>query len=67
MKHFIIDVDGISQTVKFYYDKKGKIFKALADDHDALNLIRKSINILFITGDKKGFYFKKKNSGSYGV
>ena len=61
MKHFIIDVDGTLTDGKFYYDKKGKIFKAFGpDDHDALNLIRKSINILFITGDKKGFDISKK-------
>ena len=45
-----------------------KFFKAFgADDHDALSILKKYINIIFITGDKKGFKIsKKKNIQSHG-
>ena len=46
---------------KFYYSVDGKILKAFgADDHDALSILKKYMNIIFVTGDKKGFKISKK-------
>ena len=60
-KNLEIDVDGVMTDGKFYYSLEGKILKAFgADDHDALSILKKFINIIFVTGDKKGFKISKK-------
>ena len=60
-KNLVIDVDGVMTAGKFYYSLEGKILKAFgADDHDALSILKKFINIIFVTGDKKGFKISKK-------
>lgn len=60
-KNLVIDVDGVMTDGKFYYSLEGKILKAFgADDHDALSILKKFINIIFVTGDKKGFKISKK-------
>ena len=60
-KNLVIDVDGVMTDGKFYYSVDGKILKAFgADDHDALTILKKYINIIFVTGDKKGFKISKK-------
>jgi len=60
-RNFILDVDGIMTDGKFYYSTKGKIIKCFgADDHDALSILKAHINILFVTGDKKGFKISEK-------
>lgn len=61
MKNFILDVDGVIATGQFLYSSKGKQFKIFGShDHDGLNLIKDKVNILFISGDKKGFPISKK-------
>ncbi len=61
LKHFILDVDGVFTDGKFYYTAEGKVMKLFGpDDHDALLLIKKHLNILMVTGDKKGFEISKK-------
>ncbi len=58
---FILDVDGVLTTGTFFYDKNGKILKEFGpDDHDALNILKKYLSILFISADKKGFSISKK-------
>ena len=58
---FILDVDGIMTTGQFLYDKSGKVLKVFGpDDHDALSLLSKHLEIRFVTGDKKGFDISKK-------
>ncbi len=60
-KNLVIDVDGVMTDGKFYYSIEGKMLKAFgADDHDALSLIKNFMNVVFITGDKKGFSISKK-------
>lgn len=60
-KFFIIDVDGILTDGTFYYTTEGKVMKKFgADDNDALSLLKPYIDILFITGDKRGFPISKK-------
>ncbi len=60
-KYFILDVDGVLTNGQFIYDNKGKKFKIFGpDDADALNILKKYINILFVTADKKGLSISKK-------
>ena len=60
-KNLIIDVDGVMTDGKFYYSAEGKMMKAFGpDDHDALSLLKEHMNIIFITGDKKGFSISRK-------
>ena len=65
-KNLIIDVDGVMTDGKFYYSNEGKVMKAFgADDHDVLSILKNYINIIFITGDKKGFSISKKRIVSH--
>jgi 3-deoxy-D-manno-octulosonate 8-phosphate phosphatase (KDO 8-P phosphatase) len=61
IKYFIIDVDGVMTTGKFFYSSKGKELKEFGPhDSDGLKLIDKFIKILFVTADKRGFLISKK-------
>ena len=61
MSCFILDVDGVLSTGHFFYASSGKIMKMFGpDDNDGLSLLRSSIEIRFVTGDKKGFEISKK-------
>jgi 3-deoxy-D-manno-octulosonate 8-phosphate phosphatase (KDO 8-P phosphatase) len=61
MFSFILDVDGVMTTGHFLYTEKGKVMKIFGpDDNDGLSLLRKFIEIRFITGDKKGLPISKK-------
>jgi 3-deoxy-D-manno-octulosonate 8-phosphate phosphatase (KDO 8-P phosphatase) len=60
-KIFILDVDGVLTSGSFLYNKDGKYLKVFGpDDNDGLKLLNKKLEILFITGDKKGFEISKK-------
>ena len=60
-KVFILDVDGVLTDGGFYYTTEGKVMKKFgADDNDALSLLRPYIDILFVTGDKRGFEISNK-------
>ena len=53
---FVVDVDGVMTTGQFWYSSEGKMYKVFGpDDHDALLLLRSYLDILFVTGDRKGF------------
>ena len=61
MNTFILDVDGVLTDGGFYYSEEGKIIKKFgADDNDALSLLRPYMNIVFVTGDKRGFEISNK-------
>lgn len=60
-KTFILDVDGVMTDGRFYYTKEGKAMKVFgSDDHDALCLLKPYMEILFVTGDHRGFDISKK-------
>lgn len=57
----ILDVDGVLTDGGFYYTIDGKVMKKFGpDDNDALSLLRPHLEILFVTGDKKGFEISRK-------
>ncbi len=61
MKNFIIDVDGVMTDGQFHVSSEGKVMKIFGpNDHDALLLLKPLINIVFVTGDKKGLPITKK-------
>jgi 3-deoxy-D-manno-octulosonate 8-phosphate phosphatase (KDO 8-P phosphatase) len=60
-KVLIIDVDGVMTTGELCYTKDGKTMKIFGpDDHDALSLLKKYIEIRFVTGDKSGFKISQR-------
>ena len=60
-KVFIIDVDGVLTDGGFYYSADGKVLKKFgADDNDALSLLKPYLEIIFITGDKRGYPISEK-------
>tara|TARA_Y100000816_G_scaffold292340_1_gene287088 strand:- start:4323 stop:4850 length:528 start_codon:yes stop_codon:yes gene_type:complete len=60
-KTLILDVDGVMTDGKFYYTEDGKIMKVFgADDNDALSMLKNFMDIIFVTGDKKGFKISRK-------
>lgn len=60
-KVFILDVDGVLTTGRFFYDENGKAFKEFgADDNDALKLLEGLLEVRFVSGDKRGFPISKR-------
>jgi 3-deoxy-D-manno-octulosonate 8-phosphate phosphatase (KDO 8-P phosphatase) len=58
---FILDVDGVLTTGQFFYTDDGKFAKVFGpDDNDALKLLEPYCEILFVTGDRKGFEISKR-------
>ena len=58
---FIVDVDGVMTDGKFYYTTEGKVMKKFGpDDHDGLSLLKNDMDIIFVTGDSKGFPISQK-------
>ncbi len=61
IKNFILDVDGVFTDGQFHYTLEGKSAKIFGpDDHDALLLVKPFLNIIAVTGDKKGFPITQK-------
>jgi 3-deoxy-D-manno-octulosonate 8-phosphate phosphatase (KDO 8-P phosphatase) len=61
LKNFVIDVDGVMTDGQFHYSVDGKVMKIFgSDDNDALALLAPHMNILFVTGDKRGLPITKK-------
>ena len=55
-KRFILDVDGVLNDGMLYWGIDGKPFKAFGNyDHDGLKLLRKHIDIEFVSADENGF------------
>lgn len=60
-KVFVLDIDGVLTDGGFYYTAEGKVMKKFgADDNDALSLLRPYLEIIFVTGDKRGFEISSK-------
>ncbi len=60
-KIFLIDVDGVMTNGQFGYTKEGKMTKNFGpDDHDGLSLLKRFMEIKFVTGDKSGIEITKK-------
>jgi 3-deoxy-D-manno-octulosonate 8-phosphate phosphatase (KDO 8-P phosphatase) len=60
-KNLILDVDGVMTDGTFFYTSEGKVMKQFgSDDHDGLLLLKQHLNIVFVTGDRKGFEITKK-------
>lgn len=58
---FILDVDGVMTDGSFLYGTEGKFAKRFsADDHDGLSLLKRHMEILFVTGDHRGFPISAK-------
>ena len=56
MKTLILDVDGVLTDGQFHYTVEGKAAKIFGpDDADAILLAKPFIEVVAITGDKKGF------------
>lgn len=52
---FVLDVDGVMTDGKSIYTDAGKVMKVFGpDDHDTLNLLRDSLDIWFVSADKRG-------------
>lgn len=61
IENFVLDVDGVLTRSMLLYTQEGKTMKVFGpDDHDALNLLRDKLKIIFVTGDKRGFAISKK-------
>ena len=57
----IFDVDGVMTTGSFLYSVEGKVLKMFGpDDNDGLKLLEKYLEIIFVSGDKRGFQISKK-------
>ena len=55
-KRFIMDVDGVLNDGMLYWGVDGKPFKAFGNyDHDGLKLLRKHIEIEFVSADENGW------------
>ncbi len=61
IKYFILDVDGVLTTGQFLYTCDGKFAKVFGpDDNDALKLLAPYLELIFVTGDRKGFEISKR-------
>ena len=59
-KNIVLDVDGIMTTGQFFYDENGKRYKVFdPDDADALKILKRFMNIVFVSADKRGFKISK--------
>lgn len=61
IKHFILDVDGVLTDGQFHYSADGKVMKIFGpDDNDAIALLQQHIEVVAITGDKRGLPITQK-------
>jgi 3-deoxy-D-manno-octulosonate 8-phosphate phosphatase (KDO 8-P phosphatase) len=67
-KTFVLDLDGVFTDGAFLYSKDGKVMKVFgADDHDALKILDRLIEIHVITADRRGFDISQRRvSGDMG-
>jgi 3-deoxy-D-manno-octulosonate 8-phosphate phosphatase (KDO 8-P phosphatase) len=61
MNVFVGDVDGVLTTGHFVYSADGKTHKVFGpDDHDALKLLGRHVEVRFISGDRSGFAISER-------
>lgn len=61
----VFDVDGVMTASSFFYTAEGKVMKEFSvDDHDALLLLKPNLDILFVSGDRKGFPISQRRIAS---
>ena len=61
IKNFVIDCDGCLTDGKFTYTAAGKVSKVYGpDDSDALDILKRHLNIFFVSGDRRGFAITQK-------
>lgn len=59
--YLVIDVDGVLTDGQYYYSVDGKVMKVFGpNDHDVLEIVKKYIDVRFITGDRRGFPITRK-------
>jgi len=61
IKYLVLDVDGVLTTGQFLYTENGKFAKIFGPhDNDGIKMIRKHMEVIAITADKRGFPITKK-------
>lgn len=56
IKNLVLDIDGVLTDGKLIYSSQGKVYKVFGPhDKDGLKLIKKYVDIKFITADKTGY------------
>lgn len=61
IKTLILDVDGVLTDGQFHYTAEGKTAKIFGpDDADAILLVKPFLDVIAVTGDKRGFNITKK-------
>lgn len=61
IKHLVLDVDGVLTDGTFWYSVEGKVLKRFGpDDADAILLIKPYLEVVAISGDKRGFGITQK-------
>lgn len=60
-KVLVLDVDGVLTDGQFHYTKDGKVEKIFGpDDADAIQLIKPYLEVIAVSGDKRGYPITKK-------
>jgi 3-deoxy-D-manno-octulosonate 8-phosphate phosphatase (KDO 8-P phosphatase) len=60
-KRLFIDIDGVMTKPYFAYTRFGKNFKFFsADDSEAIKLLEKYVEIIFVTADRRGYPISRK-------
>jgi 3-deoxy-D-manno-octulosonate 8-phosphate phosphatase (KDO 8-P phosphatase) len=60
-KVLVLDVDGVLTDGQFHYTKDGKVEKIFGpDDSDAIQLIKPYMEVIAVSGDKRGYPITQK-------
>lgn len=61
LKYLVLDVDGVLTDGGYLYSAEGKMFKRFGpDDNDAIGLVKPYLEVIAVSGDKRGFPITKK-------
>lgn len=65
-KRFILDVDGVLNDGMIHWSPAGKMFKSFGNyDHDGLKILRKHLQIEFISADHEGWDITESRVANY--